>query len=76
MATIEFRDTLVPEAFHGTSEDRAKVIQEEGKFKIFRSPKTYYGDGVYFFENDADPPPAKYAIEKFAFLTMEYKNEL
>lgn len=63
MATIPFIDTLVPEAYHGTSDARAKAIQTDGKFKLSRGPSTYYGDGVYFFENDI-ARCLKYAHEK------------
>lgn len=47
---ILFLNRIVPDAYHGTKLDTARLIIKERKFLIGREPDQYLGDGIYFFE--------------------------
>lgn len=60
---IELTDKIVPDAYHGTSRDRAEVIVRDG-FTASSGDAQYLGDGVYFFES-ARGYAAEWAAKSF-----------
>jgi len=50
---IEYKEKIVPEAYHGTNIENATKIMVEGFIKGSRV-NPYLGDGVYFYESCID----------------------
>ena len=44
--------TVIGAVFHGTSQENARIIEQEG-FKTSRNKDLLLGDGVYFYEGSA-----------------------
>ncbi len=47
---IKYTDQLIPNAYHGTSNENAKKICRDG-FIASCGEKQFLGDGIYFYEN-------------------------
>lgn len=50
MGKVEYLETIIHDAYHGTSKEKAEKIITTGKFCISRDPALFLGDGVYFYE--------------------------
>ena len=48
-ASIEYREKIISESYHGTNIEKAESIEEEG-FKLSRGDHQFLGLGVYFFK--------------------------
>jgi hypothetical protein len=51
MIEIEDKQKIVPDAYHGTSQETAEQIQKEERFLPSTGEDQYLGNGVYFFES-------------------------
>jgi len=49
MEKVEYLETIVPNAYHGTSKTNADNIIKTG-FRNPRAPDLFLGDGIYFYE--------------------------
>jgi hypothetical protein len=50
LSKIEYKEKIVPDAYHGTSLNNALNIIKEKRFQYKRDGNLYLGDGVYFYE--------------------------
>ena len=47
---IVYIEKFVPNAYHGTTQKKAKEIVARGSFTVSRGENKFLGDGVYFYE--------------------------
>jgi hypothetical protein len=65
MEQIEYLETVVPNAYHGTSKSNAENIVNTGKFCVKPDPDLFLGDGVYFYDGSKELAE-RWATRKFS----------
>ena len=76
MDKVEYLETTVPNAYHGTSRANAENIEKTG-FRISRKPELFLGDGVYFYKGSKTLAESwakgKYPEEEIATIVANIK---